>query len=322
MATSRLVYPSAVGGDIGCGMAALAFDASADALDERTAADVLDGLARLVPRSRHTRSTAPVLPPTLDDNALSDPRLCALARDAGRLELGTLGSGNHFIELQRDDDNRLWLMLHSGSRALGPAIRRHHLANAPRGGLYGLDSESDDGRAYLADMAWALIWADANRRVMLDRVVGILSQAVGAQPIADSLVTCVHNHVRRESHDGELLWVHRKGAMPAGEGEPGVIPGSMGSASFHVTGRGCTASLASSSHGAGRTMSRSDARRRISPRALARQLDGVYWDERLAPWLRDEAPAAYKDIGAVMRAQRDLVRIIRRLDPILSFKGA
>ena len=127
--------------------------------------------------------------------------------------------------------------------------------------------------------------------------------------------------MRREEHEGEPLWVHRKGAISARDGEPGIIPGSMGAPSFHVQGRGCARSLCSSSHGAGRCMARGVARQRISARKLHEQMDGVWFDHRLAERLRDEAPGAYKDIGAVMRAQRELTRVIRRLRPRLVLKG-
>ena len=136
-----------------------------------------------------------------------------------------------------------------------------------------------------------------------------------------TLIHADHNHVRRETHGGEPLWVHRKGALPAGEGMPGVIPGSMGTASYHVTGRGCDDALCSSSHGAGRALSRTEAAQTISPRRLAEEMRGVWFDERHARSLCDEAPSAYKDVRAVMRAQRDLTRIDRQLRPILSYKG-
>ncbi|MCC6524575.1 MAG: RtcB family protein [Polyangiaceae bacterium] len=130
-----------------------------------------------------------------------------------------------------------------------------------------------------------------------------------------------HNHVRCERHGGHMLWVHRKGAMGLDVGERGVVPGSMGSATFHVEGRGHEASLRSSAHGAGRALSRAEARRRIGTRTLVRELGGVWFDHRLADGLREEAPSAYKDIGAVLRAERELVRVVRKLAPVLSFKA-
>jgi tRNA-splicing ligase RtcB len=236
--------------------------------------------------------------------------------------MGTLGRGNHFVELQADEAGQLWLMLHSGSRAMGQAIRDHHLARgSPAGGLRFLDANSPDGQAYLADVEWALDYAEANRLAMLAAVRELIEQVLGVRAEMASYVSCDHNHVRRETHAGETFWVHRKGAMSAREGERGVIPGSMGSLSFHVEGRGCTAALSSSAHGAGRRLSRTDARRTLSARDVTRELRGVWFDHRIAAGLREEAPSAYKDVEAVMRAQHDLVRVVRRLRPILSFKG-
>ena len=314
LATRRLVYPAAVGGDIGCGVAALGFEAALGRLSVREAARVLEGLARAVP-PRRQRAAAP-LPHGLEAAPLSHPRLQAARRRDGRREFATLGSGNHFVELQSDDEERLWLMLHSGSRALGPAIRDHHVAGAH--GLVALDGAAAD--AYLADAAWAVRYAAASRRVMLERAAGVVSELLGVQPDAATVVDCDHNHVRLEQH-GEPLLVHRKGAARAGPGEPGLIPGSMGSWSYHVEGRGVAAALGSSSHGAGRALSRGEARRVIGPAELRRQMRGVFFDPRLEQALCDEAPGAYKDITAVMRAQRELVRIVRRLRPLLSYKG-
>jgi tRNA-splicing ligase RtcB len=201
-------------------------------------------------------------------------------------------------------------------------VRDHHRRAAGGGSLASLLASEPGGRAYLADLAWALAYADANRRALLAAVAAVLQEALGAEMEPHTLMTCHHNHVRQETHGGLPRWVHRKGAISASHGELGVIPGSMGSASYHVEGRGHAPALCSASHGAGRRMSRSEARRRISGRTLAAQLGGVFWDHRRTEELRDEAPGAYKDIGRVMRAQRALVRIVRRLEPVLAFKGA
>jgi tRNA-splicing ligase RtcB len=324
LATRRLVYPEAVGGDIGCGVAALRLHATADVLDdERAAAQVLGGLYRVVPALHHPVAQAPPLPPALEERPLSHPTLERLKAREARTELGTLGRGNHFVELQRDDEGGLWLMLHSGSRAIGQAIRDHHLraATATATGLRSLDAETPAGRAYLADLDWALAWADENRRVMARAVAALLADTLGIAADEASFVSCHHNHVRREVCGSDAYWVHRKGAIPAADGEPGLIPGSMGAPSFHVTGRGHAPALSSSSHGAGRALSRGEAHRTISTRDLTRQLEGIWFDHRRAPQLRDEAPLAYKDIHAVLRAQRDLTRITRTLHPRLSYKA-
>jgi tRNA-splicing ligase RtcB len=326
VATKRRIYPAAVGGDIGCGMAAVRFDCGADVLaSESAAARVFTALYRDVPVLVHPRSAMDrPLPDGLEDAALSAPSLDTRRRRDGRIEFGTVGRGNHFVEFQSDDEGALWLMVHSGSRAMGGAIRDHHLRGAQidASGLAFLDVESDAGRAYLADHDWAQSYANANRRALIAAATKAVADAFDAAADATLLVRCAHNHVRRETHDGADLWVHRKGAIPAHDGEPGIIPGSMGTASFHTLGRGLAASLRSSSYGAGRAMSRSDARRRIKLRDFERAVEGVWFDRRLARRLVEEAPSAYRDIGKVMRAQRELTRVVRRLRPLLVYKGA
>ena len=325
VATRQLIYPEAVGGDIGCGMAAIRFEGDAAALaDEMTAARILAGLYDAVPTLRHPRGTArSALPPALADSPLSHEALEKLKGRDGRFELGTLGRGNHFVELQSDEAGALWLMVHSGSRAMGQAIRECHLRHAIRTstGLHALDAEAPAGQAYLADLEWACAYAHESRGAIVEAVAGVVTHVTCCSVDRSSRIACHHNHVRRETHDGEPLWVHRKGAVPAAEGEPGIVPGSMGSPSFHTSGRGLPEALSSSSHGAGRAMSRAEAFQTIRASDLRRQMRGVWFDQRLADRLRDEAPSAYKDIGSVMRAQRDLTRIVRQLQPLLCFKG-
>jgi len=326
VATERLVYPAAVGGDIGCGMAAIATSADAVLLDSERAAPVLDGFPCCVPANRHGRQTMPAeLPPALRELPLSGSRLQKIAARDGRVQFGTLGRGNHFLELQADQDDRLWVMLHSGSRAMGQAITAHHVAIAEkqsqRRKLPWLDSQSPEGQAYLTDVAWGVTYAEHSRLAMLRAAESFLGELFGIRFLWDTLIHANHNHVQRETHFGRELLVHRKGALPAANGQAGIIPGSMGSASFHVTGRGCGQSLCSSSHGAGRALSRSEAVERITPRQLAREMHRVWFDERLSRQLCDEAPSAYKDVYAVMRAQRELTRIERELRPLLSYKG-
>lgn len=323
-ASRRRIFPAAVGGDIGCGMVALGFDVSADAIDSpEIAARILDALYETVPITRHDRRSAPALDASLSETPLSADVLETRKRDAAR-QLGTVGRGNHFVELQRDEDGRLWAMIHSGSRGMGQAIRDHHLGQttADRSGIEWLDAESREGAAYLADAEWARAYARANRALLLDRVCAALRDAAGASALPETRIEADHNHVVREAYAGELLFVHRKGAQSAKLGEPGIIPGSMGSESFHVEGRGVAESLCSSSHGAGRAKSRTEARRTISRAKLFGDTRGVWFDHRLADRLREEAPSAYKDIDAVMRAQRELVRVVRTLRPLLVFKGA
>ena len=324
IATSRLLFPAAVGGDIGCGMLAIAFDADATALRDPTrAAALLRGIAGAVPPMRRHRRRAIPYPRQLHEMELSHDALGSLREGEASLQLGTLGGGNHFVELQVDDDQRLWLMVHSGSRAMGQAVRAHHLARALRadGGMLALDGCSPHGSDYLCDVCWARAYADANRRAIADSVADVLKQIIGIKPIEDSLITCDHNHVQQEVHEGESLWVHRKGAMSAPLGANGVLPGSMGTLSYHVEGRGRAAAMNSSAHGAGRALSRNAARSRFSSRDLLRQMQGIWFDHRFADSLRDGAPGAYKNVGAVLRAQRDLVRVTRTLKPLLVYKA-
>jgi tRNA-splicing ligase RtcB len=156
---------------------------------------------------------------------------------------------------------------------------------------------------------------------MFVAVAALMQRLFGINADRSSLIHCDHNHVQPESHAGNLFWLHRKGAQSAQSDEPGIVPGSMGTASFHTSGRGCASSLTSCSHGAGRRLSRTAARREVSGKDFARQVRKLWYDHRLADQLRDEAPAAYKDIRQVMKAQRELVRIIRELRPLLTYKG-
>jgi len=337
-ATRSALYPDAVGGDIGCGMAAVRFSGCsrfataspaqrsghvvADGLGRESAARILWHLGETIPVAQHVSAEARLPDLLLSD--LSAPALTKLAGSTGRVQFATLGRGNHFVELQRADDGGLWLMLHSGSRGIGQAIRDHHRERARpvAHGLANLSGDDDDGQRYLADLAWALDYARLSRRRMVERASDGICDVLGCDVDWSSYCDCHHNDVRRERHFGANLWVHRKGAIAAGADVAGIIPGSMGSPSHHVRGRGEPTSLMSSSHGAGRTMSRGEARRQVSVAALERQVAGVWFDRRIADQLRDEAPAAYKDIGQVMRAQRELTRIERTLRPLLSYKGA
>lgn len=324
IATTRLIYPQAVGGDIGCGILAVPFDVGAERLgDPATAGEILSKLSGAVPARRWNRRSMNIAPPDVAGCTLSQPQLDAAWRRDGTLEFATLGSGNHFAELQADGDDTLWLMVHSGSRAMGPTIRDYHLSHAPvvSSGLRALDSESVEGRAYLHDATWARRYAAANRRQIAVNIGAILGTTLGASPQWERSITTDHNHVESEVHGGRPLWVHRKGAMAAAAGQWGALPGSMGTVSFHVEGRGCAQALCSSAHGAGRLMTRTAARRSVTTRELQRQMSGIWYDYRHAEQLRDEAPSAYKDIRAVARAQRELVKIMRVLRPVLNYKG-
>jgi tRNA-splicing ligase RtcB (3'-phosphate/5'-hydroxy nucleic acid ligase) len=325
VATREVIYPSAVGSDIGCGMAAIAFAAGADVLsDEQAAASIVAGLYEMVPANKHPTAGTIDVAELPDPTALSDSSLTKNAMRTGRVQLGTLGRGNHFVELQCDTQDRLWLMVHSGSRGMGQQISRFHLPHArpdEHSRLPCFDAGSQEGRAYLNDVAWASSYAAQNRLAMVRAVEGLMQRQFGIVADWETLIHSDHNHVRSEEHCGMQLWVHRKGALPAAAEQAGVIPGSMGSSSFHVAGRGCVASLCSSSHGAGRSMTRRQAARTVKLRDLERQMRGVWFDRRRAQTLRDEAPSAYKDITRVMQAQKELTRIVRKLRPLLCYKG-
>lgn len=293
VATSSLLYPQAVGGDIGCGMLAVATDVDHTALDNpRAAGQVLSDLSRAVPARWRNRRDTVSQPSDLAGITLSHTSLESIRRDDGALEFATLGSGNHFFEIQADEDGRLWLMIHSGSRALGQAIRDHHLrrAKSVSNRLRALDAKSDAGAEYLHDASFARRYAEASRRAIAEELGRVLARTLSAHVCWETVITTDHNHVSLESHSGRDLWVHRKGAMSARPGEPGVAPGSMGSSSFHVEGRGEEAALCSSAHGAGRALSRTAARETVSERELRRQMAGIWYDFRLTGGLRDEVP--------------------------------
>lgn len=322
-ATRRLLYPAAVGGDIGCGMLAIAFDVDADALRHgNVAGRVLRGFTDRIPQSRRHRRH---LLPWPDELKLDELSCRFRLDDDAALQLGTLGGGNHFVELQADEAGQLWLMLHTGSRAVGQAVRNHHVASIRPGHFSGpvgaLDATTPEGQSYLRDAAWASRYASANRAAIAACVVDVMRDALNARPIDGTRIECDHNHVREEAHDGERVFVHRKGAMAADDGVAGVLPGSMGTRSYHVEGRGCVASLRSSAHGAGRRFSRATARERFANADVKHQLRDVWYDPRQLAALREEAPHAYKDVRAVLRAQEELVRVTRTLRPVLAFKG-
>ncbi len=271
------------------------------------------------PARRRNRNAVIPQPAEIVNEPLSHASLEAIRQREAEIEFATLGSGNHFLGLQADEEDRLWLMVHSGSRALGLMIRDHHLARAEvvEGRLRALDAASDTGKEYLHDALWTRRFAAASRKAMAEETGKVLTRTLKCGIRWETMIATDHNHVELERHGERELWVHRKGAMPAQHGQPGVLPGSMGSPSFHVEGRGCEEALCSSAHGAGRALSRSAAQSRFGNNELRRQMEGVWYDYRLTDKLRDEAPAAYKNIRAVLKAQRQLVKVIRTLRPVL-----
>jgi len=309
------VFPEAVGGDIGCGVGTVRMRGDPAALLEGDAGPAfLRAVGRLVPILRHPRAVA--LP--LELPVASGPGAQTLLERLGPRQLGTLGRGNHFLELQLDEAGGLWVMVHSGSRSLGPAVRDLH---RPSRAWVGLVADSAEGQAYLQDQALARAYARASRERMLLAAGALLEHLLGLALEPDTHLDLDHNHVQREEHGGRWLWVHRKGAVAAPRGQPGLVPGSMGDRSAHTVGRGHPDALGSSSHGAGRRMSRRDARARYDRHAVADQCRGVVVDPRQLARLGEEAPRAYKRIDQVMKAQRALCGVVRWVRPVLSYRG-
>jgi tRNA-splicing ligase RtcB (3'-phosphate/5'-hydroxy nucleic acid ligase) len=333
-ATERAVVPGALGGDLGCGMSALRFDLGPGAPwpGRRELDRVVVDLGRVIPVGDTLQAGAGLpLPERLAAAELSTRSLCRKRDTAARWHLGTLGGGNHFVELDRDAGGGLWVLVHTGSRGMGAAVRKHHEAAACAGGqpdgaaalaaLAALDTEAPAGRAYVDDVGWALAFARENRRVILGRAAEVISSLTGAEPAWDSLVDVHHNFVSREQHGGRDLWVHRKGAVGVEAGQAALVPGSMGTASYLVEGLGERLSLRSCSHGAGRVMSRTEARKRIDPRALERSMRRVAFDRSKLSSLVEESPKAYRDIAEVLEDEADLVAPTLRLEPIAVLKG-
>lgn len=339
--TVDAVVPAAVGVDIGCGMIALRTGFSRAELLAR-AGMVAAGLRalrqaieRAVPLSAGRYNAE--LTPSAAARVAELERLAADTavrpeRDAGnwRLQLGSLGSGNHFIEVTRDELDRLWLFLHSGSRGVGNRIAQRHIkvarARAAAAGLPLADPDlahlsagTAEFDAYLADLHWAQHFALLNREEMMDRVVGCLADFMDAEVAAAERINCHHNFTQEENHFGARVWVSRKGAIEARAGMPGLIPGSMGTASYVVTGCGNPLSLNSSPHGAGRRYSRRRARRTFTQDDLREAMRGIEFRDTAA--FVDEIPAAYKDIDQVMADAADLVSIRHTLRQVVNVKG-
>jgi tRNA-splicing ligase RtcB len=245
-------------------------------------------------------------------------------------QMGSLGGGNHFIELCLDESNRAWVMLHSGSRGIGNAIGTYFIAlakkDAEKNELHLPDRDLayfPEGAAHFADyveaVGWAQDYARANRAEMMELVLDALRRHLPAFEVTDAAVNCHHNYVERERHFGEDVWLTRKGAIRAREGELGIIPGSMGTRSYIVRGKGAAESFHSCAHGAGRRMSRTAAQKQFSIRDLEDQTAGVVC--RKDKGVLDEIPGAYKDIDEVMANQSDLVEVVHTLKQVLCVKG-
>lgn len=324
-ATERHIVPGALGGDLGCGVSAVRFDFPASALDRAELTRILTAFSRAVPvgDAVHRGRGLPLLP-ELEAARLSTHRLQREWERLAPRHLGTLGGGNHFLELDRDAGGDLWLLLHTGSRGVGAAIAGHHVRVAQaagEGSLPGLRTDTPEGAACLADTELACRFALANRTTLLSRAAEVLTEALGREPDLASRVDVHHNHVAAEPHFGRTLLIHRKGAIGLNSGQRGLIPGSMGTASYLVTGSGEPRAFCSCSHGAGRVMTRKEARARIRPAALEHAMRRVVFDAGRTASLIEEAPTAYRDITEVLEDEEELVTPLLRLTPIAVLKG-
>jgi tRNA-splicing ligase RtcB len=323
-ATERTIVPRALGGDLGCGMSAVRFSTSANP-DRNALERLVRDLARAIPvgdamhRGRGADVSKELFSKPLSTRALEHDRERLLPR-----HLGTLGGGNHFIEIDRDADGSFWLLVHSGSRGLGAAIASHHVQAAESkddSELAGLDVSTEEGAAYLADVSWALDFARANRNALRERALAVLRESFHEDIFGEEAIDIHHNFVAEESWRGRNVHVHRKGAVAVPKGTAALIPGSMGTASYVVEGLGSEDAFGSCSHGAGRIMSRKEARTTIRPAAFEQSMRRVVYPAGSAKQLIEEAPGAYRDITEVLDDQRDLVRRITRLEPVAVLKG-
>jgi RNA-splicing ligase RtcB len=339
--TKGAIIPSAIGVDIGCGMIAAQLQHTfADGVRPLTASDLPDDLralhskiAKAIPAGvgqGHDLGSGPA------GSVLAFPDWQTAAwtdklRQTALQQFGSLGSGNHFVELSLDENDNVWLVLHSGSRGVGNKLANYHIDGA-KGLMKDMFINLDDpdlaylveGTAafddYISDMLWAQDYAMGNRERMLLAAVAAVASVLGRNVSFADRINCHHNFTQREHHMGKNLWITRKGAIQAREGDRGVIPGSMGTETFIVSGKGSAASFCSCSHGAGRKMSRAAAKRALTIESLFERMEGKTWNVHAAPLL-DEHPDAYKDINEVMANQADLVTIEHTLTQVLNYKG-
>ena len=349
-ATRNAVIPAAVGVDIGCGMIACRLSLSANQLPDnlhsvRTEIETMvpvgmsDHTDGLLKSSAHTKTARLLniqfsqLKGQLDTIIQKHPAIERMAKDANNRawrQLGSLGGGNHFIELCIDESNDVWLMLHSGSRGIGNVIGRYFIELAkkemlannihlPDADLAYLEEGSTYYQDYVDAVGWAQEYAQRNRAAMLELVLTALARHLPPFKVTKEAIQCHHNYISHETHYGEDVIVTRKGAVAAHSGVLGIIPGSMGAKSYIVRGLGKEESFCSCSHGAGRVMSRGAAKRSITLAEHIKATAGI--ECRKDEGVIDESPAAYKDIDSVMRSQTDLVEIVHTLKQVLCVKG-
>jgi tRNA-splicing ligase RtcB len=338
--TKGAIIPAAVGVDLGCGVAAVQLSLTGNDLPANLG-KIRGAIERAVPvgfdmhkghggrREDKARQMQRGLAKIVERN----PQIGKMQKDFRETwvrQLGTLGGGNHFIEVCLDESRNVWVMLHSGSRGIGNVIGRYFIERArremerrdvhlPDRDLAWLAEGTPAFDEYVEAVHWAQDYAAQNRAEMLEAIIEALRPHLPAFRIVDQAISCHHNYVARETHFGEDVLVTRKGAIRAGKGELGIIPGSMGARSFIVRGKGNPQSLCSCAHGAGRRMSRAEAKRRFSEADLARQTAGV--ECRKDAGVIDEIPGAYKDVEEVMAHQSDLVDVVHTLGQVVCVKG-
>lgn len=338
IATKGAVIPAAVGVDVGCGMLAAKTNLKKEMFDERDLGQLMTEILNRVPVGREQRkkdqirtsACEPFEAPLAEILAKEPEMLKPMVRSDWRAQLGTLGSGNHFIELTADEDGCLWIMLHTGSRGVGNIMASFFISKAkelskasgevlPDINLASLKEGTEEFDLYMKAVHWAQEYAMANRRVILDDVLEAVRVLRSEVSLEGEIVNCHHNYVAQETHFGETVWVTRKGAIRAGLGEKGIIPGSMGARSYIVEGLGNPESFCSSSHGAGRKMSRTEAKKHFTVDDLEKQTQNVVCRKDVG--VLDEIPGAYKSIEEVMLNQSDLTKTLHELQQVLCVKG-
>lgn len=334
--TLKAIVPAAVGVDIGCGMIAVRTQWTATQVRDAGDLSLLrKAIERAIPLSAgaaNQKVVASAAPRIAELEELAAKRGVDPDQAMGRwrLQLGSLGSGNHFIEVTADETDQVWLFLHSGSRGVGNKLAQKHIAAArhlaekwwiqlPDQDLAYLVEDTAEFWAYINDLRWAQHYALLNREEMMDRVVRQITEHMGQDVVELERINCHHNFTELEEHFGRQVWVSRKGAILADAGQPGLIPGSMGTASYVVEGLGNRLSLNSAPHGAGRMYSRSAARRQFSVADLRSAMAGIEYRDTAA--FVDEIPAAYKDIDQVMADSTDLVEVRHTLHQLVNVKG-
>jgi tRNA-splicing ligase RtcB len=339
IATHKAIIPAAVGVDIGCGMLACQLSLTANDIDEKSLKKVFDQITRDVPvgRGQHqdNRALVDVARPFEARLTFMTQKHPELLKSFGKFsnwvyQMGTLGGGNHFIEVCLDESNQVWVMLHSGSRGIGNGMADYFIKlarkdmerwmiNLPDRDLAYFPEGTEHFADYVEAVHWAQEYAFQNRQSMLDLILTGLRRHLPAFEVVNQVVNCHHNYVAIEHHFDQNVYVTRKGAIRAREGDLGIIPGSMGARSFIVRGKGEPESFTSCSHGAGRRMSRTAAEKQFTEADMVKQTEGVIC--RKDKGVIDEIPGAYKDIDTVMANQADLVDVLHTLKQVVCVKG-